>query len=123
LLEPAARKVWKNRGRGRVRRKPGVMNGLEARYAQHLEGLKVLGQVEWYEFDSWTFKLADDCRYTPDFAVMLVTGMIELHEVKGHWEDDARVKIKVAASKFPFKFVGVTRKRKKDGGGWQFEEF
>jgi hypothetical protein len=29
---------------------------------------------------------------------MLADGQLQAHEVKGHWEDDARVKIKVAAS-------------------------
>ena len=35
-------------------------------------------------------------RYTPDVLIAPPTGL-ELHEVKGFWQDDARVKIKVAA--------------------------
>jgi hypothetical protein len=42
-----------------------------------------------------------------------------MHEVKGFWQDDARVKIKVAASIYPFKFIAV----KKAKGGWEREEF
>ena len=43
-----------------------------------------------------------------------------LHEVKGHWEDDARVKIKVAATQHPwFRFLAV----KAGKTGWQYETF
>ena len=54
---------------------------------------------------------------------MLANGQIELHEVKGFWMDDARVKIKVAAEMYPFKFVAIKVKAKKDGGGYSVEEF
>ena len=54
---------------------------------------------------------------------MLADGVIEMHEVKGYWTEDARAKIKVAANKFPFRFVAVYKQAKKDGGGWRFEEF
>jgi len=50
---------------------------------------------------------------------MLATGDIECHEVKGFWRDDARVKIRVAASLYPFRFVAVTKTK----GGWDIEEF
>ena len=48
---------------------------------------------------------------------------LEFHEVKGFWRDDARVKIKVAAEHFPFKFVAVRKKKLSEGGGWDVEEF
>lgn len=54
---------------------------------------------------------------------MLTTGEMELHEVKGFWTDDARVKTKVAADQYPFRIIGVTVKTKKEGGGWNIEEF
>jgi hypothetical protein len=47
-------------------------------------------------------------------------GVLEVVEVKGFWRDDARVKVKVAAAIYPFKFVAVTRTR---GGSWRPEEF
>ena len=105
------------------RLKPGQMNKTEAAYAAHLESLKAAGEIVWYVFESLTFKLADDTRYTPDFAVMLSSGQMQAHEVKGFWQDDARVKIKVAAAKFPFEFIAVKAKAKKDGGGWSVEAF
>ena len=101
----------------------GTMNKTEAAYASHLEARKQAGEVAWYKFEGLKFRLADNTFYTPDFAVMLAGGMVECHEVKGHWLDDARIKIKVAASMYPFRFVAVMPVAKKHGGGWKFEEF
>lgn len=117
--------ILKYAGRGRhVRRSPGQMNKLEAKYASTLEEMRLAGEVGDYRFDAFKLRLADNCFYTPDFFVMLPDGVIEVHEVKGHWEDDARVKIKVAAEIFWwFKFVAVTAVAKKRGGGWKREEF
>lgn len=115
----------KIRGRGRqTRRAPGEMNRLEAKYAEHLELRKQAGEIADYRFDAFKLRLADKCFYTPDFFVMLPDGVIEVVEVKGHWEDDARVKIKVAAETFWwFTFIAVTAVSKKHGGGWNREEF
>lgn len=99
------------------------MNKLEKEYEHHLECKKIAGQILWYEFEKIKFKLADNTFYTPDFAVMNREGYIEIHEVKGFWEDDARVKIKVANNLFPFKFLAIKKAAKKDGGGWAVEEF
>ena len=105
------------------RLKVGSMNKTEAGYGQQLELLKRAGEVLWYRFEGIKLRLADNTFYTPDFAVMLTNGQMELHEVKGYWEDDARVKIKVAADLYPFRFVGIKVKAKKDGGGYAVEEF
>jgi len=57
-----------------------------------------------------TLKLADDCRYTPDFAVLRECGQVVFYEVKGFFRDDAKVKIKVAARLFPeYRFILVMR--------------
>lgn len=109
-------------GRG-VRRKPGEMNKTEERYSEHLDAQKSLGLVESWLFDAVKLRLADNTFYTPDFFVVLADMTIEFHEVKGHWEDDARVKIKVAADKYPFRFIAMKPQPKKDGGGWKCEEF
>lgn len=92
-------------------------------YCQHLELRKRAGEIVWYRFEGIKLRLADNTFYTPDFAVMLATGEMELHEVKGFWTDDARVKTKVAADQYPFRIIGVTVKPKKAGGGWNIEEF
>lgn len=105
-------------GRGVAKSARG-MNKTEAAYAEHLAARQHAGEVAWFEFEAMKLRLADKTFYTPDFAVMLADGTIEQHEVKGFWEDDARVKIKVAAALFPFRFIGV----KKSKGGWDFEAF
>ncbi|AXE32747.1 DUF1064 domain-containing protein [Chromobacterium phragmitis] len=105
------------------RLKTGAMNKTEAAYAQHLEAQKVAGRVAWFKFEGLKFRLADSTFYTPDFAVMLASGEMEAHEVKGFWQDDARAKIKIAADMYPFKFVAIKARSKKDGGGWAVEEF
>ncbi len=105
------------------RHKPGVMNSTEADYAKLLEDLRISGHIAWWKFEAIKLKLAENTTYTPDFFVMLSTGELQAHETKGFWRDDAKVKIKVAASLFPFKFVAARKKTKKDGGGWEIEEF
>lgn len=95
----------------------------ESAYCQHLEQRKRAGEIAWYRFEGIKLRLANNTFYTPDFAVMLATGEMELHEVKGFWTDDARVKTKVAADQYPFRIIGVTVKPKKAGGGWKIEEF
>src|ERR1700749_636830 len=93
-------------GRSRPRHIPGQMNKLEQAYGEHLTLEKIAGNVIEYWFEGVKFKLADNTFYTPDFLVQLSSGELEVHETKGFWEEDARVKIKVAADKFPFRFVG-----------------
>ncbi|WP_279203130.1 DUF1064 domain-containing protein [Obesumbacterium proteus] len=105
------------------RLKTGQMNKTESEYCQLLELRKRAGEVVWYRFEGVKLRLADNTFYTPDFAVMLSTGEMEMHEVKGFWTDDARVKIKVAAEQYPFRFIAVKPKAKKAGGGWEVEEF
>lgn len=101
-----------------VKRLPGQMNKLEAKYASHLEELLRLGEILEYKFDALKLRLADKTFYTPDFFVLTKELELEIHEVKGFWEDDARVKIKVAASLYPFRFKAVQWKKE-----WVFEEF
>lgn len=105
------------------RLKVGAMNKTEAAYDKALADRKHAGEVAWYRFEGIKLRLADNTFYTPDFAVMLADGAIECHEVKGFWQDDARAKIKIAADQYPFRFIAVTAKPKKAGGGWNAEEF
>lgn len=105
------------------RLKTGQMNKTEAAYATTLEQFKNDGLIQWYRFEGVKLRLADNTFYTPDFAVMAKDGVLEMHEVKGRWMDDARVKIKVAADTYPLRFFGVTVKPRKDGGGWSYEAF
>jgi hypothetical protein len=107
--------------RGRVR--PDGMNNTEAAYRDILWARQVAGEILWFRYEAVKLRLADATFYSPDFVLMLADGTLEVHEVKGHWEDDARVKIKVAAAAYPFRFIAVTPVAKKHGGGWKIEEF
>jgi len=101
----------------------GTMNKTEREYAGHLSYLQTLKRILWFKFEGVKLRLADNTFYTPDFAVMPDDCRLEMHEVKGWWQDDARVKIKVAASIYPFRFIAVTKRAQKHGGGWEREEF
>lgn len=101
----------------------GGMNKTEAAYDAHLREKTHAGAVLWHKFEGIKLRLADNTFLTVDFAVLPADGVLEMHEVKGFWQDDARVKIKVAASIYPFRFVAVTARAKKLGGGWNREEF
>lgn len=105
------------------RMKAGTMNKTEAAYARLLETMKAEGKVAWYKFEGMKLRLADKTFYTPDFAVMNADGVMEMHEVKGFWRDDARAKIKIAADMYPFRFIAVRMQSKKNGGGWDREVF
>jgi hypothetical protein len=105
------------------RLKTGEMNKGEAEYAAHLEGMRAAGAVLWWKFEGVKLRLADNTFYTCDFAVLAKDGILEMHEYKGFWQDDARVKIKVAASLYPFRFVAVKPRAKKQGGGYEAEAF
>lgn len=105
------------------RLKAGTMNKTEAAYAATLDQRRVAGEVAWYKFEGIKFRLAENTSYTPDFAVMLADGTLEMHEVKGFWTDDGRAKIKIAADLYPMRFIAIKAKPKKDGGGWAIEEF
>lgn len=105
------------------RLKTGAMNKTELAYASYLENLKQINEIAWFKFEGIKLRLADNTFYTPDFAVMRSSGYLELHEVKGFWTDDARVKIKVAADMYPFSFLAIKVRPKNQGGGWAVEQF
>lgn len=124
-------RIWLKRGRGvRRRHQPGTMNGLEREYSLYLDVLKARGEILAWWFEGVKLKLADKCYYTVDFLVMLPDGTLEGREVKGakkkpngeegYWvEDDAKVKIKIAAEMFPFTFRIVFKSKTE---GWKMEE-
>lgn len=105
------------------RLKTGAMNKTEAAYAEVLDSQRHHNEIAWFKFEGMKLRLADNTFYTPDFAVMASDGVLEMHEVKGFWMDDARAKIKIAADIYPFRFKAIKAKAKKDGGGWSVEDF
>ncbi|WP_305821370.1 DUF1064 domain-containing protein [Massilia brevitalea] len=101
------------------RLKTGAMNKTEQAYAATLDARRQAGEVAWFKFEGMKFRLADNTFFTVDFAVMMSDGKMEMHEVKGFMLDDANVKIKVAASLYPFVFKVI---RKGKGGAWSVTE-
>lgn len=101
------------------RMKAGKMNKTETAYFNYLQTLQYAGDVLWFEFEPMNLKLADKCFYRIDFLVMVKSRQLECHEVKGYWTDDALVKIKTAAEKFPFRFIAVKLVK----GEWEVREF
>jgi hypothetical protein len=107
------------------------MNANETKYERHLQARHFAGEVIWYAFEAVTLKLGPDCRYTVDFIVLLADGMLECHEVKAgkrdrqtgertFWaEEDAKLKVRVAAGMFPLRFCIVYPTPE----GWERKEF
>ena len=107
------------------RLKIGAMNKTEAAYASDLRDAQTQGDILWYRFEGVKLRLADNTFYTPDFAVLASDSVLEMHEVKGHraiFQDDAKVKVKVAAEAYPFRFKVIFPRSKKQGGGWDIED-
>lgn len=121
ISKASAAAVQRMQALGRL--KTGTLNKTERAYEALLKSWQHAGLVAWFKFEGVKLRLADNTFYTPDFAVMMADGRMEMHEVKGFWQDDARAKIKIAADMYPFRFVAVKPKAKKDGGGWDKEEF
>lgn len=93
----------------------GQMNKLEAAYAAHLDLLKRTGDVLWWKFEGVKLRLAHNTFYTCDFMLLRRDGQVVMDEIKGFMTDDAAVKIKVAASIYPFQFRII----RKSGGMWK----
>ena len=115
--------IKKARAKGKAR--ATGMNKTEAAYARFLEAEKAAGNILWWKFEPIGLRLADKTFYHPDFMVMAADGSLEIHEVKGrkgdsyYCMDDAKVKIKVAASIFPMVFSIIWPQKT---GGWCKEQ-
>lgn len=105
------------------RMKSGEKNKLETAYEVYLEQRKQAGEIQWYKFEGMKFRLANNCYYNPDFAVLLANGEMEMHEVKSIWMDGSKEKVRVAAEMYPFRFIAVFAESKKNGGGFRYEQF
>jgi hypothetical protein len=100
LTKPAALKAIKATGRRKSLPK-GVLNRHETSFLHFLtkQGWTHIG------FETIRIELAHRCWYTPDFTAFKPGEKITFFEVKGFWEDDARVKVKVAARLLPPAFA------------------
>ena len=103
--------------KGTAKRSP--MNKTEEAYANRLETLKRLGEIQWYKFEGIKLRLGEGAYFTPDFFVMTSNFSLEVHEVKGFWREAAKVRIKAASEMYPFRFIAA----RKNGITWETEEF
>lgn len=101
--------------RGRKIRAKG-MNQTEKAFSQLLEQARQEGVILKWHFEEITLKIAPNTRYIPDFVAVMPEGRWEIFEIKGHLEDDAAVKFKAAAEKFPEIGFHMLRKIR---GTWQ----
>lgn len=83
------------------------------------------GEIDGFAFEALKFVIAlpqppiKACYFTPDFVAWKDRN-ITAFEVKGHWREAARLRIKVAAERHPWaSFVAVTRNK----GSWIYENF
>lgn len=113
ILHPMPPNPTKNR----IRQNSAGLNKTEQAWLNEIS-------LRWPNFQilsqAVTLKLGNGVRYTPDFMVKFgIHGELFAWEVKGFLRDDANVKLKVAASLYPWiKFHLVTRKK----GEWIIQE-
>lgn len=89
--------------KGVIRQSGRQMNKTEARFEQeHLKPLIYSAELFAYDYEAVTLRLANGCRYTPDFWAISNKGVTIYYEIKarGNVQDDSVVKLKVAASKY-----------------------
>lgn len=98
-----------------------AINKTETRYIQDwLAPMRAAGAIAQYDFEAIRLRLAPRTTYTPDFAVWLPDGRLELHEIKGGFaREDAMVKLKVAARLYPAVRFVLARWRR---GEWLIRE-
>jgi hypothetical protein len=86
------------------RRRHQTKTKTEAEYGLRLCALWRAGHLaEEPRYEAITLRLGQSCRYTPDYLCRPHAGPPQLHEVKGkHVWEDGIVKLKTAATMFPF---------------------
>ena len=121
----------------RIRQNSEGLNKTEAAFYEHLKRTSAGTQdpangypqrVDVLAPQTMTLRLGNGVRYTPDFATVThahtvgnesAAQTLRFYEVKGYMRDDAAVKIKVAASLFPFWHFYLVTKAK--GGAWNID--
>jgi hypothetical protein len=106
----------------RIRQNSAGLNKTEAAFLDFLKRDKYAA-IDVLTPQSITLRIANGCRYTPDFFTVEhqeYGHTIRAYEVKGFMRDDAAVKLKVAASLYPWIKFHLVSKGK--GGTWNVQE-
>lgn len=105
------------------RLKAGEKNQTEQRFEdEYLRPLLLAGEISWYRFEGIKLRLADNTFLTVDYAVLPASGVLTMIDVKGAAavvQEDARVKMRVAADQYPFMFQLAFPAK---GGGWTIKD-
>lgn len=105
--------------RGRVTPVDGYRSKLERDYALNLRARQRIGEIEWWGYECLRLKLGEGAWFTPDFIVMNGHGALSAHETKGFRREAAMVRLKVAASLFPWLPLFLVSRL---AGGFRIEE-
>lgn len=116
-------------------RQPPRMSTEEAEYArEHLKLRQDAGDILTWGYECFTLRLAPGVTYTPDFHVVHADGSFCFVELKStwrkkegkgysygaHWEEDSRVKFRMAAELHPLiTFLAVRKLHPDEGIGWE----
>ena len=113
----------------RIRQNSAGLNKTEQAFFDYLKAREDPGVLRTVlPPQSVTLRIANGCRYTPDFVVAyhhstdIPSVDLVAYEVKGFMRDDAAVKIKVAATAFPWITFHLVTKLPGGGGGWSISE-
>ena len=114
----------------RIRQNSAGLNKTEQAFFDYLKSREDPGVLRTVlPPQSVTLRIANGCRYTPDFVVAyhhstdIPSVDLVAYEVKGFMRDDAAVKIKVAATAFPWiTFHLVTKLPGGGAAGWSISE-
>jgi hypothetical protein len=98
------------------------MNTLEERFAtEFLEPMRLGGEIQWWAYEPMRFRIGGSAFYKPDFVVVDGNGQVVAYETKGVWREAAKVRIRVAADRFPWvHFIAVQVSPR---GGFDYESF
>lgn len=97
-----------------------ICNKGEQRYAAYLELRRQAGEIVSFKVKPMSIRLAPRTFFEVDFLVIDKDGFMEIHDYKGHMEDDACVKLKVLADQYWFLRVIVVREPRK--GTYVYQE-
>lgn len=112
--------------KGMVRQR-GKMNRTETAYSQHLEVLRLAGEIVWWRFEPLTLRLThpdagQPITYTPDFVILYPDGRTYMDDIKPPRKqaDDpaAKNRIKLAAEVYSLWEFRIVRRQ---GSNWTIE--
>lgn len=89
-------------------REPKWKSKLEREYFFYLRDKLRHGEILHFAYEPVSLKLAPtagvlkEAWYTPDFLVVGLDRVVEMHETKGHMREAARVRLLVAAAQHPY---------------------